>query len=588
VRVAVACALLLGFPGMAVAAGPEPSPTVLVIDSQEPSLPAFAAFIAGVREALATGMPFPIAVHTLSLDVSRFGGDAPFRAIDSLLRAKYGGLAIGAILALGDPAVSRAIGWRDALWPGRPIVCLTSTPEGFDRARAAPQTTILRLRFDQRDTLRAALALFPKTRRVAVVAGAESEGRTTPHLEAVVATVDPRLERIDLIGLPMTELRRRVASLPPDTIVLYGGIYLDGGGQRWIPLDALASFAPHSGSPVFSSSDTHLGSGIVGGSLVDFDALGREAAERVRRVLAGQPVAALPPAYSQAVRLEFDGRELDRWGVSHDRLPPGSRVLHRPPSLWQEHKAKTVATGIALLLQSLAVTSLLMERRRRRAAEERLHQLSGRLITAQEEERSRIARDLHDDASQRLALLAIELDQLQAPSLADQARALSGDLHRIAHQLHPASLDQLGLLPAARRFAAELAARHGVEIEVSSDAWPDDVPRETALVLYRVMQEALQNAVRHSGAARIEVAFRRNRHGMAVRVADSGRGFAPEQLEGEHGLGLAGMRERLRLVGGALLVDSQPGGGTIIEAGLPPVPTATPGASRVRDPFPRV
>lgn len=259
-----------------------------------------------------------------------------------------------------------------------------------------------------------------------------------------------------------------------------------------------------------------------------------------------------------------------------------------PGSLWREHRGKIAAIGIALLLQSLAVTSLLLERQRRRAAEQRLHQLSGRLITAQEEERSRIARDLHDDAGQRLALLAIELDQLKAPDLADQARALSGDLHRIAHQLHPASLDQLGLLPAARRFAAELAARHAVEIEVSSHAWPDDVPRETALVLYRVMQEALQNAVRHSGAARIEVTFRRNRDGLTVRVADSGRGFAPEQLEGERGLGLAGMRERLHLVGGALLVDSRPGGGTIIEADLPRVPVAQSGAPRAPQPFPHV
>jgi signal transduction histidine kinase len=244
-----------------------------------------------------------------------------------------------------------------------------------------------------------------------------------------------------------------------------------------------------------------------------------------------------------------------------------------------------VATSFVLVLLSLAVALLLFERRRRLAAEERLHQLSGRLITAQEEERSRIARDLHDDAGQRLALLAIELDQLQAPALADQARALSADLHRMAHQLHPASLDQLGLLPAARRFAADLATRHGVAIEVASDAWPDDVPRQTALVFYRVMQEALQNAVRHSGAARIEVAFRGTRDGMSLRVSDSGRGFVLGPLSGLPGLGLAGMSERLRLVGGGLRIDSRPGGGTILEAWLPPLQPRA-GAPGVPDPFP--
>lgn len=254
-------------------------------------------------------------------------------------------------------------------------------------------------------------------------------------------------------------------------------------------------------------------------------------------------------------------------------LPPDAILLY-------------LGVAFALVFQSLAVTLLLLERRRRQAAEERLHQLSGRLITAQEQERSRIARDLHDDASQRLALLAIELDHRKAPELADQARALSADLHRIAHQLHPASLDQLGLLPAARRFAAELAARHGVTIEVASDAWPEDLPRETSLVLYRVMQEALQNAARHSGAARIDVFFRRSRDRMTLRVSDSGRGFLPEPLGEPRGLGLAGMRERLRLVGGGLQIDSRPGGGTILEAWLPPGQATAVGAPGVPDPTP--
>ena len=196
-----------------------------------------------------------------------------------------------------------------------------------------------------------------------------------------------------------------------------------------------------------------------------------------------------------------------------------------------------VAAGVALLLQSLAITSLLLERRRRLSAEARLRQLSGRLIAAQEEERGRIARDLHDDASQRLALLAIELDQLEAHSLADRARALSADLHRMAHQLHPAILDQLGLLPAARRFASELAARHGIAVDVTAEAWPEALRREAALVLYRVMQEGLQNAIKHSGAPRVDVAFQGGGRELVLRITDRGRGFAPERLVGPTGWG---------------------------------------------------
>jgi signal transduction histidine kinase len=153
----------------------------------------------------------------------------------------------------------------------------------------------------------------------------------------------------------------------------------------------------------------------------------------------------------------------------------------------------------------------------------------------------------------------------------------------MAHQLHPAILDQLGLLPAARRFAAEIAARHGIAVEVTSEAWPETLPREAALVLYRVMQEALQNAVKHSGAARVDVAFRGGGRELLLRVADGGRGFSPAHLEGVRGLGLAGMRERLRLVGGELRVESVPEGGTIVDAWLPST-RAAGGAPRVDTP----
>jgi signal transduction histidine kinase len=119
-----------------------------------------------------------------------------------------------------------------------------------------------------------------------------------------------------------------------------------------------------------------------------------------------------------------------------------------------------------------------------------------------------------------------------------------------------------------------------VAVDVSSDAWPESLPRDAALVLYRVMQEALQNAVKHSGADRVLVAFSGRGPELTLRVADRGRGFAPEQVEATYGIGLAGMRERLRLVGGGLRIQSAPQGGTIIEAWLPAAGAAD-GASRV-------
>jgi len=580
------CGLLLAIAPALPASPPARQPAaVLLVEAAEPGQPERLAFRKGLEDALQA--PSPVAIHAYSLAPWPAGNfDSP-RTLDARVRERYQGVRMALLVALSEPAIAAALRWRDALWPGAPVVCVPGGDAEATPARDAPQTTVLRAHIDRGATLRAALSLFPETRTVAIVGGAEALGRPLSTLAAAVRAIDPRLERIDLVGLTMPELRRRVAALPPQTIVLSAGITLDGRGRRWLSADAHDYFAPSANAPIFTVHGGLLGHGVVGGVVLDYEALGREAAGRALRLLAGEPAAAMPAANTRSLRPQFDHRELERWGVDKRSLPDGSEIVFGPPSFWDEHKGKVVAAGIALLLQSLAITSLLLERRRRLSAERQLRQLSARLITAQEEERSRIARDLHDDASQRLALLAIELDQLPARPLADSARALSADLHRIAHQLHPAILDQLGLLPAARRFAAELAARHDIAIEVTSEGWPEALPRDAALVLYRVLQEALQNAARHSGAERIEVAFRGGGEALTLRVADPGRGFAPDLLEGPHGLGLVGMRERLLLVGGGLSIESAPGSGTILEAWLP-LPVGARGMPRVADPVPGV
>jgi signal transduction histidine kinase len=240
----------------------------------------------------------------------------------------------------------------------------------------------------------------------------------------------------------------------------------------------------------------------------------------------------------------------------------------------------------ALVLQSTVIVVLLLERRRRRAAERGQRLLAARLITAQEDERTRIARDLHDDACQRLALMAIELDELAQPAadsgaflgarvhaLADSARGLSADVRRIAYELHPASLDQFGLVPAVRRFAEELGARNGIAIEIVDSDWPKGpLPRDVSLVLYRVTQEALRNVAEHSGAPEARVVFRGRSGGVAVVVSDKGRGFDVEAPANERRLGLAGMRERLGLLGGRLRIESAPGAGATVEAWVPNPP----------------
>ncbi|UCE85037.1 MAG: PAS domain S-box protein [Deltaproteobacteria bacterium] len=217
----------------------------------------------------------------------------------------------------------------------------------------------------------------------------------------------------------------------------------------------------------------------------------------------------------------------------------------------------------------------------RKRAEQALRDLSGRLIRAQENERHRIAGELHDDVSQRLALLAISVDLLgQSPpgadeipqridALSSQVRELSSEIHRVSHQLHPSHLEELGLVVPLGRFCRELGQTHGIQIDFDHAGVPRELPGEVTLCLYRIAQEALRNVVKHSGAQKARVELAGSADAVRLRVSDSGRGFDVESPEARRGLGLVSMRERLRLVRGDFSIDSQPWSGTRIDARIP-------------------
>lgn len=220
--------------------------------------------------------------------------------------------------------------------------------------------------------------------------------------------------------------------------------------------------------------------------------------------------------------------------------------------------------------------------RERLAREEALSTVSKKLIDAQEEERSRIARELHDDINQRLALLAVKLDVLrQSPqaSIADvrpaiaeaskEVQDLGNDIQVLSHSLHSSKLDYLGLTSAASGFCRELSQRPGVEIDFHSENVPKDLPKEISLCLFRTLQEGLQNAIKHSGSRQFQVSLRVGPSEIELIVRDSGMGFDPEEAMQGQGLGLLSMKERLKLVNGTLSIDSQPQVGTTIHARVP-------------------
>jgi PAS domain S-box-containing protein len=218
----------------------------------------------------------------------------------------------------------------------------------------------------------------------------------------------------------------------------------------------------------------------------------------------------------------------------------------------------------------------------RKTFEESLHALTGRLIRTQEEERSRIARELHDDFSQRLALLGIGLGQLWKklpPGEVEQREAalemlrgireMSSDMHTLSHQLHSSKLEHVGLVSALDGLCKEIGEKYKVDLHFSCSEYPIEVPKDVALCLFRVAQEALGNVIKHSGTREAQVQFHTNANGISLRISDQGQGFDPTVKNPAAGIGLIGMAERLRLVGGRLLVSSEADRGTVILAEVP-------------------
>jgi len=249
--------------------------------------------------------------------------------------------------------------------------------------------------------------------------------------------------------------------------------------------------------------------------------------------------------------------------------------------LWPDGSVHWIAgRGQVLMDESGKPSRMLgvnMEVTERKRAEEALAGMSRKLIQAQEQERARIGRELHDDINQQLAMLAVELEQLQAnPSeiqnrvqeLRRQTAEISNDVQALSHELHSSKVEYLGVVGGIKSWCKEFAERQSVEIDFKSDV-SSTLPPEIGLSLFRVLQEAIHNAVKHSGVRRVEVQLRENWGEVHLVIVDSGRGFDVEEAMQGTGLGLTSMRERVRLMNGTITLDSKEMHGTSIHVRVP-------------------
>jgi signal transduction histidine kinase len=275
-----------------------------------------------------------------------------------------------------------------------------------------------------------------------------------------------------------------------------------------------------------------------------------------------------------------DWRQVRRWRIDERSLPAGTIERFHEPSAWEKYWLEISVIVAIVILQAGLIAALLLQRVRRRRAEASSSMLAGRLLTAHEDERRRLARDLHDDVTQRLARLAIDAGRMErdtegryadgaARGVREELVRLSEDVHALSYRLHPSVLDDLGLAEGLKAECGRLSRQASIPVKIEVADVPPKLPRDPSLCLFRIAQEALRNVVRHAHARAVTVSLSPLGRGLQLTVHDDGRGFDASRREREPSLGQVSMRERVRLVGGWLRIESVPGRGTIVTAWVP-------------------
>jgi signal transduction histidine kinase len=533
--------------------------------------------------ALDVGLARNLDYYSEFIDLARFPQPGYRQAFSDFLRLKYQGVRFDLVVAMHDAAIEFVS--REALFRDTPVVFLTNRSTTTHR----PNSTGVIHERKYAPTIDLIRQLQPDVRSVFVVTGSatvdeEYENAIRRQLQSAAG-----LNVTYLSGLETHALEERVSRLPPHSAVYHVLVTEDGAGNKFHPLDYVERMAEAANAPTYCWVDSAMGRGIVGGSLYKQSAAIERVGHLALRVLRGESADSIPVAVLDLNETQVDWRQLRRWGIDETRVPPGTLIRFRDPTIWDRYKTYILGALTILITQSVLIAGLLVQRNRRRRAEaelltnqselrrsyERNRAMGARLLKAQETERARIAGELHDDICQRMLLLTIELESLgranryQGPAgeALTVAKDIAKSLHELSHRLHPTRLRMIGLTSAIDHVCADLS-RAGIAIKYTHANVPATLPPEVMLCLFRVVQEALQNAIKHSKASELLVHLGNGPDGLSLTVVDNGVGFDIDEAWGK-GVGLTSMVERLKAIGGSVEVRSSPGTGTRVTATIP-------------------
>jgi signal transduction histidine kinase len=555
---------------------PQTQKNVLLVYEDFSTLPAYyemeLAIFHRLRDQIGLGN---VVLFKEEMDISQFPEEYSQRLAE--LRTRYAKRNIDAVIFVGSDPVE--------FLPGVPIVYVGNLPE--EQARFGvyhERVGAVWYGVDPVKIVTAAHALQPQARKVVLISGsANSDRMYLDQFRNRLKSLEPAFN-IETVGHDTVEqLLDRVSHFPQDTIVVMISYTRDSAGRSYVPLDIATKVARVSSAPVYGVTSTYVGTGIVGGYVIDWTKTGIAAADVAIKLMDGKIEIASPDSASAYM---WDWRQLQRWGFSESDLPPGSEVRFRVPGAWELYRGRIIGAAALIVAQSLLIGGLLIQRLHRKRAEDSLRETAGKLLRTQDEERRRVARELHDGTGQHLSGIALGVGQVLADfpegyeplrrllkdSYAASRQALE-EVRAVSYALHPPLLDGIGLIPALQWYLDGLQKRTNFRIDFEASDNLADAPLETQRTLFRIVQESVTNALRHSEATVLKVKLVDSGKGVTLEVEDNGVGMSREELqrasdEASLGVGIAGMRERVQQLHGTFKINSNHAG-TQVSVSLP-------------------
>jgi signal transduction histidine kinase len=352
----------------ALAAPPLPL-SVLVLDQSASLRPWSTAIIKAIQSSMSSHSAKPISYYVEHLDLFDFYNPRYEDNLRNHFSDKYLDKPIGLILTIGPDALDLAVKLRGAVWPAVPIAFTAVDEQALPKNPLPPRTTGIVIRRSLAAMVKAAQAIVPNLKRLALVGDRFEQHVYDRRFAEELPDVSIDFQIIDLLGLPVREVRQRVAAMPADSVILYFGINADQDVRYTSAVEVLPLIAAAANRPIIVDAETEIGLGAVGGFLRTPDQIGRDAARLAMRILNGEDASDIPITVGNPLKPIFDWRQLQRWGVGESRLPPENEIRFRDPTAWERYHWQILAIAAALLVQMSLIVGLFYERSRRRFAE---------------------------------------------------------------------------------------------------------------------------------------------------------------------------------------------------------------------------